>query len=192
MPLKNTPEQWGAISKLLHWLVAVLVVVMAWLGLTMGDLPNGPDKVATYALHKSIGLTILGLVVLRLGWRLYAGAPRPVPGTPAWQDRVAGISHWSLYLLLLAMPLSGWMLNSAAGFPLQWFGLGRIPALVAENHDLRERAEDMHELLFWIIALLVLTHVAAALFHHVFQRDATLLRMLPGRRQRAPGDARDA
>ena len=192
MPLKNTPEQWGAISKLLHWLVAVLVVLMAWLGLTMGDLPNGPDKVATYALHKSIGLTILGLVVLRLGWRLYAGAPRPVPGTPAWQDRVAGISHWSLYLLLLAMPLSGWMLNSAAGFPLQWVGLGRIPALVAENHDLRERAEDMHELLFWILALLVLTHVAAALFHHVFQRDATLLRMLPGRRQRALGDARDA
>ena len=192
MPLKNTPEQWGAISKLLHWLVAVLVVLMAWLCLTMGDLPNGPDKVATYALHKSIGLTILGLVVLRLGWRLYAGAPRPVPGTPAWQDRVAGISHWSLYLLLLAMPLSGWMLNSAAGFPLQWFGLGRIPALVGENHDLRERAEDMHELLFWILALLVLTHVAAALFHHVFQRDATLLRMLPGRRQRAPGNAHDA
>ena len=192
MPLKNTPEQWGAISKLLHWLVAVLVVLMAWLGLTMGDLPNGPDKVATYALHKSIGLTILGLVVLRLGWRLYAGAPRPVPGTPAWQDRVAGISHWSLYLLLLAMPLSGWMLNSAAGFPLQWVGLGRIPALVGENHELRERAEDMHELLFWILALLVLTHVAAALFHHVFQRDATLLRMLPGRRQRALGDARDA
>ena len=188
MTLGNTPLQWGAVSKLLHWLVAILVVVMAWLGLTMGDLPNGPDKVATYALHKSIGLTILALVVARLAWRLYAGAPGPVPGTPAWQDRIAAITHWGLYLLLLAMPLSGWMLNSAAGFPLQWFGLLDVPALVGEHHDLHERAEAMHELLFWILALIVLAHAAAAIFHHVFQGDATLARMLPRGWLRAPQD----
>ena len=77
MPLKNTREEWGVVSKTLHWLVVALILAMAWLGLTMGDLPNGPDKIATYALHKSIGLTILALVLLRLGWRLYAGAPKP-------------------------------------------------------------------------------------------------------------------
>ena len=67
MPLKNTREEWGVVSKTLHWLVVALILAMAWLGLTMGDLPNGPDKIATYALHKSIGLTILALVLLRLG-----------------------------------------------------------------------------------------------------------------------------
>ena len=192
MSLRNTPLQWGAVSKLLHWLVAVLVVAMAWLGLTMGELPNGPDKVATYALHKSIGLTILALVVLRLAWRLHAGAPRPLAGTPAWQERIAAFTHGALYLLLLAMPLSGWMLNSAAGFPLQWFGLLDVPALVGEHPDLHERAEAMHELLFWIMALLVLAHVAAAVFHHVFLRDATLARMLPRGWLRAPQDHGDA
>ena len=74
MPLKNTANEWGSISKALHWLVVALILAMAWIGLTMGDLPNGPDKIATYALHKSIGISILALVVLRLGWRLYAGA----------------------------------------------------------------------------------------------------------------------
>ena len=80
MPTKRTRQQWSGISKALHWLIAVLILVMAWLGLTMGDMPNGPGKIATYALHKSIGLSILGLMVLRLGWRLYAGAPAPVAG----------------------------------------------------------------------------------------------------------------
>lgn len=188
MPLKNTPHEWGSISKLLHWLIVVLILTMAWLGLTMGDLPNGPGKVQTYALHKSIGLTILALVVLRLAWRLYAGAPKPVPGTPAWQDRIASVTHWLLYILLLAMPLSGWMLNSAAGFPLQWFGMVDIPALVGENHDLHERAEQMHELLFWVLAVVVLGHAAAAIYHHVFQRDATLARMLPRGWLRVPRD----
>lgn len=179
MPLKNTAHEWGSISKLLHWLVVVLVLVMAWLGLTMGDLPNGPDKIATYALHKSIGLTILGLVLLRLLWRWHAGAPAPVPGTPGWQDRIASLTHWALYALLLAMPLSGWLLNSAAGFPLQWFGLVNLPALTGRDAGLHEGAEDVHELLFWTLVVLVVTHAAAAFYHHLFQRDATLARMLP-------------
>lgn len=188
MPLRNTADYWGAVSKLLHWLVALLVGVMAWLGLTMGGLPNGPDKVATYALHKSIGLTILALVVLRLAWRLYAGAPARLPGTPVWQGRIAALTHGALYLLLLAMPLTGWALNAAAGFPLQWFGLVDVPPLVGENHDLHERAEDLHELLFWLLALAVLAHAAAAVYHHVFQRDATLARMLPRGWLRTPQD----
>jgi len=179
MPLRNTREEWGSVSKLLHWLVVVLVLVMAAIGLTMGDLPNGPDKIRVYALHKSIGLSILGLVVLRLAWRLHAGAPAPVAGTPAWQERIASLTHWALYALLLAMPLSGWLLNSASGFPLQWFGLFNLPAIAGRDHDLHELAEDVHELLFWILVALVVAHATAAFYHHLFQRDATLARMLP-------------
>ena len=179
MPLKNTRDQWGSVSKALHWLVVALVLAMAWLGLTMGDLPNGPDKIATYALHKSIGITLLALVVLRLLWRLYAGAPDAIAGTSRLQERVATFVHWALYALLLAMPLSGWVLNSASGFPLQWFGLANLPAITGKDHDLHELAEDVHEWLFWAMVTLAVLHAAAAFQHHLFQRDATLARMLP-------------
>src|SRR5690606_21582022 len=152
MLLKNTRTRWGGVSQTLHWIVVALVLAMAWIGLTMGDLPNGPDKVRTFALHKSIGLTTLALVVLRIGWRLHAGAPAPVAGTPRWQERIASLTHLGLYALLLAMPLSGWLMNSAAGFPLQWFGLFNLPALAGRDHDLHELAESVHEWLFWALA----------------------------------------
>ncbi len=179
MTLKNTPDRWGGISQLLHWLVVVLILTMAYLGLTMDDLPNGPDKIQTYALHKSIGITILALVVLRLLWRLYAGTPHPVPGSPRWQERIAGLTHFAIYALLFAIPLSGWVLNSAAGFPLQWFHLINLPHIVERNHDLHELAEEAHEIMFWLLAFLVVAHAGAAFYHHLFQRDATLARMLP-------------
>ena len=179
MTLKNTPERWGGVSQLLHWIVFALILTMAYLGLTMGDLPNGPDKIQTYALHKSIGITILALVALRLLWRFYAGTPRPVAGTPRWQERIASSTHWAIYALLLAMPLSGWVLNSAAGFPLQWFHLVNLPHIVDKNHDLHELAEEVHEIMFWMLAFLVVAHAGAAFYHHIFQRDATLARMLP-------------
>lgn len=179
MPLKNTAEQWGSVSKALHWLLVALILTMAWLGLTMGDLPNGPDKIATYALHKSIGITILGLMMVRLLWRLHAGTPTPVAGTPPVQARVASLAHAGLYALLLAMPISGWVLNSASGYPLQWFGLVNLPAITGKHHDLHELAEDIHEWLFWALVTLAVLHAAAAFYHHLFVRDATLARMLP-------------
>ena len=179
MPFKNTRAEWGSVSKLLHWLVVVLILVMAWIGLRMGDMPNGPDKIATYAMHKSIGISILALVLLRLSWRLYAGAPAAVPGTPAWQERLASLTHWALYALLLAIPLSGWVMNSASGFPLQWFGLFNLPAIVGRDHGLHELAEEVHEWLFWAMVALAVAHAAAAFYHHLFQRDATLARMVP-------------
>ena len=186
MPLKNSPNQWGSISKLLHWVVVALILAMAWIGLTMEDLPNGPDKVATYALHKSIGITILALVLLRIGWRLYAGAPGPVAGTPRWQHAIASLTHLALYGVLLAMPISGWLLNSSSGFPLQWFGLFNLPAISGRSEDLHDLAEDLHEWLFWAMVTLAVLHAAAAFFHHVFMRDATLARMLPNGWLRTP------
>ena len=179
MTLKNTHDRWGGVSQLLHWIVVALILAMAYLGLTMGDLPNGPDKIKTYALHKSIGISILALVALRLLWRAYAGTPHSVPGTPRWQARIASLTHWAIYTLLLSIPLSGWVLNSAAGFPLQWFGLFNLPYIVGENHDLHELAEEAHEIMFWLLALLVAAHAGAAFYHHLFLRDATLMRMLP-------------
>jgi cytochrome b561 len=170
----------------LHWLIVVLIVVMAYLGLTMTDLPNNPYKIRLYALHKSIGLSLLALVILRLLWRGYTGAPRPLPGIPAWQERVASLTHFALYVLLLAIPLTGWIFNSAAGFPMQWFGVVNLPALTGRSTALRELSGRWHELLFWALIVLALVHAAAAIYHHLFQHDATLARMLPRNWLRIP------
>jgi cytochrome b561 len=183
-------DRWGPVSQLLHWTIVAMILVMAYLGLTMTDLPNGPHKIHTYALHKSIGLTILALVSLRVLWRLYAGAPRPVPGTPSWQERIASATHAALYALLFAIPLSGWFLNSTAGFPLQWFGLFNLPKLTHRDVAMHEIAVAVHTTLFWVLVALVAMHAAAALYHHLVQRDATLARMLPRGWLRIPhGDA---
>ena len=179
MSLKNPVDRWGAVSQTFHWIIVVLLVVMAYLGLTMTDLPTSAHKANVYALHKSIGLTILGLATLRLAWRLYAGRPVEVDGMPAWQRRIASLTHGALYLLLFAIPLSGWVINSTSGFPLRWFGLVRVPAIAPRDAALNDLAKEWHELLFWTLVAVALAHAAAAVYHHLFQRDATLTRMLP-------------
>lgn len=179
MTWKNTADRWGPISQLLHWLIVLMILGMGTVGLIMTEMANSPDKIQLYLLHKSFGITVLALVALRLVWRLYAGAPRPVPGTPPLQARVAAAIHLLLYALLFAMPISGWVLNSTSGFPLQWFGLFNLPSIAGKDHDMHELAEEVHELLFWALIAVAVVHAAAAVYHHLFQRDATLARMLP-------------
>lgn len=179
MSWKNA-QRWGPVSQLLHWLIVVLVTVLAIVGLTMGELPKTPKYFWVYDLHKSTGLLVLALVLVRLGWRFYAGAPKPVPGTPPWQARLAGLTHLLLYLLILAMPLSGWLFDSASGLrPLRWYGSFDVPKLAAPDPALADWAGEAHEWLFWVLLALVIVHSAAAVYHHVFQNDATLARMLP-------------
>lgn len=185
MTLKNTADRWGAVSQTLHWLILVMIAGLAIVGLTMTDMSNGPSKIKIYALHKSFGLTLLVLVTLRLAWRVYAGAPKPVAGTPHWQERIASLTHWALYALMFALPLSGWLFNSTAGYPLQYFGLFNLPKLAARNEELAQLSRNLHEYGFWLLLALVLAHAAAAFYHHLFQNDDTLTRMLPGRRRAA-------
>ena len=179
--LKNPIDRWGPVSQSLHWLIVALIVVMAYLGLTMTDLPNNPHKLKIYALHKSIGITILMLVSLRVSWRMYAGAPRTLATMPVWQERIAAITHWALYGLLFALPISGWVVNSAAGFPLRWFGLVNLPSIARKDEALHTLAVSAHQFLFWTLIALALTHAAAAFYHHLFEQDTTLMRMLPRR-----------
>ena len=185
MPARNTAERYGWVSLTLHWLTVLLIVGLAVVGLTMDDLPNGPQKIQVFALHKSTGLTVLALTVLRLAWRLYAGAPPMVP-MPTWQRFAAHGSHAALYGLLLAMPLSGWLYNSASGFSLKWFGLVSLPKLAAYDPGLKHLAHELHEGLAKVLLLVVAVHVAAALKHHFVERDVTLHRMLPLLRPRPP------
>lgn len=180
MPIRNTTERWGAVSIGLHWLTVVLVLGLMAVGLLLDDLPKSPKSLWVYDLHKSTGLTVLTLTVLRLGWRLLSPAPAAVAGTPRWQDAIAKITHGALYALLLAMPLSGWLYDSASGLrPLRWFGLIRVPKLSGIDPGIKAFALESHELLFYALAALLLMHAGAALFHHYRFRDLTLVRMLP-------------
>lgn len=182
-------ERWGGISQLLHWTIAVLILLIGVVGLVMGELPRSPRWFWVYTAHKSLGLTVLALVLVRIGWRLYAGAPPPVPGTPRWQARLASAVHVLLYAMVLAMPFSGWLYDSASGLrPLRWFGQVEVPKLVAPDPALADAAHGAHEWLFWLLVLLVLAHAGAALYHHFVRHDVTLVRMLP---RQAPPPAED-
>lgn len=180
MTLRNTDQRWGAVSQGFHWLILLLIVGLAIVGLTMGELPRTPKYFWVYTLHKSLGITVLALVLARLGWRLYAGTPRTVAGTPTWQARVASLTHALLYGLILLMPISGWLYDSASGLrPFRFFGILEMPKLVAPSESIRQTAHDLHEWGFWVLLALVALHAGAAFYHHLFQRDATLARMLP-------------
>ncbi|GAB3031039.1 cytochrome b [Oleiagrimonas citrea] len=181
MPLRNESDRWGAVPQLFHWLIVLLILGQGVLGLVMVELPKRPSVFAVYNLHKSIGLTILALAVLRLLWRVFDRRPKPVP-MPRWQHLGAEIMHWALYVLLFAVPLSGWLFDSATGLrPLFWWGVLRMPSLTggAAPH-LRELFEELHEVLFWALIALAALHAAAAIKHHLIDRDDTLRRMLPG------------
>ena len=181
MSLKNT-DRWGATSQLLHWTIAVLILSIGAVGLVMGELPRSPKWFWVYTLHKSLGLTVLALVLVRIAWRLYAGAPPPVEGTPRWQARLASLTHGAIYVLILAMPLSGWLYDSASGLrPFRWFGLAEVSKLSPPHEALADAMHETHELLFWVLIALVIGHAGAALYHHFVRRDATLARMLPRR-----------
>ncbi|RDS82517.1 cytochrome b [Dyella psychrodurans] len=178
MSLRSENHQWGSIAKGFHWLVALGILVNGVWGLLMTDMSPSMTKIGVYALHKSIGLTILALFFLRLAWRLFDRAPPDEPA-PMWQRVVAHITHVLLYGFILALPLSGWWYNSLHGYPLQWFKLFNLPALAAKNEDLSHTAHEIHEYLFYLLLLVLIGHVGAALKHHFFDKDNVLRRMLP-------------
>jgi cytochrome b561 len=179
MPLRNSAERWGAVSIGLHWLVVILVLTIAVLGLYMTDLPLGLYKVKVYALHKSLGLTVLALGLIRLAWIVFDGRPKPLADDPPWQMTAAKLTHWGLYALLLLVPLTGWRYNTVADFGLRWFGLFQVPGLGAADLAQKAMAKEWHVALFYTLAGLVAVHAAAALWHHYALRDHTLRRMLP-------------
>lgn len=178
MSLRNSPTDWGSLSKTFHWLIVLLLVGQGILGLTMGDF--GREMRGTLvSLHKSIGITILMLATARLLWMLFAGRPAPATGVSRTQHLLARAGHVLLYALLFALPISGWLMSAYGGRDTAWFGLFDLPRMVAENPAAHEMLEERHEQLFWVLVIVALGHAGAAVYHHLFQRDATLARMLP-------------
>jgi cytochrome b561 len=179
MAIRSTSERWGSVAKAFHWLMALMLIGLLLVGWWMTDLPNSRDKFEIYALHKSTGLTVLMLVVFRILWRVLDPTPTLPPNTPRWQRLSAKLSHVALYAVMLAMPLSGWLYNSASNFPLKWFDLIKLPALSGPDRELKALAGDLHEALAITLVVLLTVHIGAALKHHFIDRDSIVRRMLP-------------
>lgn len=170
---------YNPLSKVLHWLIGLAIIAMLAMGFLMDFIPVSPAKFQVYAVHKSLGLTILALVAVRYLWNLTTPTPMLVPGTPRWQAWAAHATHAALYVAMVLMPVSGWLMSSAAGFPVEVWGLFVAPDLVPSDAALRHTYAELHELIAYTFLVLLPLHAGAALYHHVIKRDATLQRMLP-------------
>lgn len=188
MAIGNSQSDWGAVSKGLHWLIVLLVAGLVGIGWVMTDRldAEGPTPAVfeLFALHKSLGVTVFGLMVLRLGWRLANPTPKLPGHMLPWERAAAIATHWALYALLLGMPLSGYVINAAAKFPLHVFGLFEVPRLIDASEEMGDIAGDMHGLAAWVLVALVAVHAGAALRHHFFKGDDILVRMIPFLRSR--------
>jgi len=179
MQLRNNTTRYGAIAQLFHWTVVVLIITQFVLANKAGALPLGPAKIATLAQHKSVGITILALALLRLTWRWLNPVPALPAATPRWQRIAAHFSHWALYALIIITPFVGWMMSSARNFPVSWFGLITLPDFVKPNRPLYDSLHATHEVLATTLFVLALAHITAALKHHFVDGDNVLRRMLP-------------
>ena len=178
--LRNTDLSWGAPAKLLHWMVAALVFVQIALGWAAVSWRLSPTKLDLFVWHKSTGMLILLLMVVRLAWRS-ANAPPALPaGMRPLERRAARASHFLFYLLLLLMPLTGWIVNSAENVPFRIFWQIPLPSLVEPDEATAHAAARVHLVLFVALSLLLAVHIGAALRHHFFKRNNLLVRMLPG------------
>lgn len=174
-------KQYTSLAKWLHWIMAVTIIALFALGLYMSDLPISPEKFKLFAWHKWAGVCIFILAVVRILWRLTHTPPTLPEHMHPLEKIAAHMGHYVLYLLMLLIPLSGWLMSSAKGFQTVLFGMLPIPDLLEKNAVLGNQLQQVHFSLNLFLAIVVLGHLAAALKHHFIDKDNVLTRMLPSR-----------
>ncbi len=179
MPSRSSPPRYGAVAQTFHWIIAALVVTQFVLAYSADDLPIGVHKLALLARHKSVGMTILMLAILRLAWRVRNRPPALPTGMTPVERILARATHGVFYLLLFAMPLTGWMMSSAKNYSVSWFGLFTWPNLIGKNQAAFEALRSTHHVLSYLLFAAAVLHVLAALKHHFWNKDDVLRRMLP-------------
>ncbi|WP_237067067.1 cytochrome b [Microbulbifer guangxiensis] len=191
MAAKNSESAYGWVAIVFHWLMAPVVIGLFALGWWMRQLSyydpwyrQGPE------IHKAIGILLLIALLVRLAWKFLNVSPAAVPGTPRWQTVAARFAHGGIYLLLLAIMTSGYLISTADGRAISVFDLFSVPATLQGLPNQEDIAGEIHEILAWTLMGLVALHALAAMKHHFIDRDATLLRMLgkPGN----PDGSRDS
>lgn len=161
----------------LHWFMAWLVLAAYFIGLGMGELPIGPERIQMVGWHKWLGVTIAYLWVLRVFWRASHQPPAQPAGTPRWQIGISHLVHLLLYILLIAIPLTGWLMSSAKGFTTNYFGLFDLPNLLDKDKALAHTLKEVHGFLANSLMALVVLHIAAAIKHQVIDKDNLMARM---------------
>ena len=179
MPSRKSPIRYSAVAKAFHWIIAALIVTQFTLAWMADDLPLGAHKLALLARHKSFGMTVLMLAILRLLWRLKNPPPALPPGMTPLERRLARVSHAAFYVLLFAMPMTGWLMSSAKNYSVSWFGLFTWPNLIGKNEAAFDLLRSTHDTLAAILLTIAILHILAALKHHFWNKDNVLLRMLP-------------
>jgi cytochrome b561 len=178
---RNDIESWTATAKLFHWLMAALIFAQIALGLVAVSWHVSPTKLNLFVWHKSLGILILALLVLRLLWRLSHRAPELPWEMPLWERAGAQLSHFILYALMVALPLTGWVIASASNVPFKIFWTLPLPAITAPDKAVADQFAIVHGWLVTLLALVLVAHIGAALRHHYVKKDTVLTRMLPWR-----------
>ena len=179
MGMVNTSSRYGGLSIAMHWLMFfLLVAVYACMELHESFPKGSAMRIGLKNWHFTLGLTVFFLVWLRLALRLFQVTPAIQPRPPGWQDILAKLVHLALYVFMIGMPIGGWLVLSGEAKPIPFYGID-LPALIAKNKDLAENVEDIHKAVGEFGYYLIAVHTLAALFHHYYQKDDTLKRMLP-------------
>jgi cytochrome b561 len=173
-------ERYNAMAIGLHWIIALLIIGGFYLGWIMTDIPGfTPTKLKYFSWHKWIGVTVFMLAVIRLIWRATHSAPATPAGMPRWQVGAAHLTHFLLYVLMLAIPISGYLYSSAANVQVVYLGVLPLPTIIGPDKALKAILRTVHVALNYTLLVLVVLHVLAALKHHFVDRDGLLGRMLP-------------
>lgn len=179
IPFRNTNKAFGLVSQAFHWAIVVLILFQYTWAWRISNVEGFRARFELVTQHKTIGMTILTLAVLRLLWRLF-NRPPPLPdGMKRWEHLAAKTSHFLLYALIFAMPLSGWLYSSAAGLGNYWWGPVNFPSLVESNEGLEDIMAVVHRTLGISLGVVAIGHALAALRHHFWLKDDVLKRMLP-------------
>lgn len=182
MGLRNTSNEYGTLARTLHWLVAIGIFALLWLGLQQAGMERSPERQEIRDLHGSIAIVVFLLMSIRLVWRFMNTVPDHPADMRAWQRAAAGLVHWGLYLAVFVQIVAGALAVATGGRPLAFFGIASIPLPIAESDAGHEFWEEIHEYLWIVIVALLVVHVMAALYHHFIARDDVLRRMTVGNR----------
>jgi len=178
--LKNTNIEYGSLAKALHWLVAIGLFALIYLGLEQAGMERGDEKGRIRFIHASIAAITLLLMTIRIVWRFMNDVPAHPADMPAWQRMSSSVVHWGLYLTVFAQLMAGAMVVGTGGKGIPVFGLFTIPVPVAENHDAHEWWEEIHEFVWKPVAALIIIHILAALYNHFIVKNDVVRRMTIG------------
>lgn len=179
LTMLNTTNRYGAIAIFLHWLMALLIIGLLILGIVMVRLPISLEKLQFFGWHKEYGLLALALVFIRLIWRMGNRIPLLPLHVPSWQKLASTVVHYTFYVLMFAMPITGWLITSAAGLPVSFFGLFVLPDLIAPSDKLQSLFSVVHQWLGYGLIAIIFIHIGAAFLHHFIYKDDILKRILP-------------